>query len=367
MQRLQIESPHDKFFRFAFKHVELMRDLIQWTFPASLVNQLDLSQIHWEASSWTDSKLREKRADLLFSCPIVKRTDSRNTQPQNAFLYVLLEHKSAPDHYTVLQVLSYLLRIWEEQQRGNISLTPVFALVIYHGMIPWNAPTNISELLGPQFASLDLQLNFQMRILDLTTWTENQQETSPILTSTLQLLKYSRRPELINLLREIFERWRDSLVSQSLKQWLQAAWNYVMSTNQDLTNAQVQEIVDELLSVQYEPGSLVDRLYRQGHSEGLTKGLAEGLTKGLAEGKAEGLAKGKAEGLAKGKAEGLATGKAEGLANGTERGIVIGRIQLLQQLLGLEVSSKDYLLQLNLPQIHDLATSLQQQLKDKST
>ena len=124
-----------------------------------------------------------------------------------------------------------------------------------------------------------------------------------------------------------------------------------MSTNQDLTNAQVQEIVDELLSVQYEPGSLVDRLYRQGHSEGLTKGLAEGLTKGLAEGKAEGLAK----------------GKAEGLANGTERGIVIGRIQLLQQLLGLEVSSKDYLLQLNLPQIHDLATSLQQQLKDKST
>ena len=116
-----------------------------------------------------------------------------------------------------------------------------------------------------------------------------------------------------------------------------------MSTNQDLTNAQVQEIVDELLSVQYEPGSLVDRLYRQGHSEGLTKGLAEG------------------------KAEGLAKGKAEGLANGTERGIVIGRIQLLQQLLGLEVSSKDYLLQLNLPQIHDLATSLQQQLKDKST
>jgi flagellar biosynthesis/type III secretory pathway protein FliH len=132
-----------------------------------------------------------------------------------------------------------------------------------------------------------------------------------------------------------------------------------MSTNQDLTNEQVQEIVDELLSVQYEPGSLVDRLYRQGHSEGLTKGLAEGLTKGLAEGKAEGLAKGKAEGLAK--------GKAEGLANGTERGIVIGRIQLLQQLLGLEVSSKDYLLQLNLPQVQDLAASLQQRLNDKST
>lgn len=108
-----------------------------------------------------------------------------------------------------------------------------------------------------------------------------------------------------------------------------------MSTNQDITDAQVQEIVDELLSVQYEPGSLVDRLYRQGHSEGLSKGFIEG--------------------------------KAEGLADGTERGIVIGRIQLLQQLLGLDISSNNEMLQLNLPQLHDLVTSLEQQLKDKSS
>jgi hypothetical protein len=338
VQRLQIESPHDKFFRFAFKHVELVHDLIQWTFPASLVKQLDLTAIRWKAGSWTDSKLRDKRADLLFSCPIIKQGNSRKSQAQNALLYILLEHKSAADHYTVLQVLSYLLRIWEEQQRGNVPLTPIFALVIYHGMTPWNAPTNIRELHGTEFAALDLQLDFQLKILDLTSWTENPQETSPILTSTLQLLKYSRRPELIRLLKEIFERWRDSLVSPLFKEWLQAAWNYVMSTNQDLSETQVQEIVDELLSVQYEPGSLVDRLYRQGHSEGLTKGLAEGL----------------------------AEGKAEGLANGTERGIVIGRIQLLQQLLGLDVSSIDDLLQLKLPQIHDLAASLEQRLKDKS-
>lgn len=335
--RLQIESPHDKFFRFAFKHVELVRDLIQWTFPASHVKQLDLTAVRWEVGTWTDSKLRDKRADLLFSCPIIKRDDSRKSQAKRAFFYILLEHKSAADHYTVLQVLSYLLRIWEEQQRGNAPLNPIFALVIYHGMTPWNAPTNIRELLGTEFDAFELQLNFQLKILDLTSWTENQQETSPILTSTLQLLKYSRRPELVRLLKEIFERWRDSLVSQSFKEWLQAAWSYVMSTNQDLSETQVQEIVDELLSVQYEPGSLVDRLYRQGHSDGLITGLAEG------------------------KAEGLANG----LANGTERGIVIGKIQLWQQLLGLDVSSKDSLLQLKLPLLYDLAASLEQRHKEK--
>lgn len=164
-------------------------------------------------------------------------------------------------------------------------------------------------------------------------WTENPRETSPILTSTLQLLKYSRRPELVRLLKEIFERWRDSLVSQSFKEWLQAAWSYVMSTNQDLSETQVQEIVAELLSVEYEPGSLVDRLYSQGHSDGLTTGLAEG--------------------------------KAEGLANGTERGIVIGRIQLLQQLLGLAITPSDELIHLDLEPIRELANSLEQRLKEK--
>lgn len=106
MRHLPIESPHDKFFRFAFKHVDLACDLIQWTFPASLVNQLDLSQIRWEADSWTDSKLQDKRADLLLTCPTQKQSDSRKPKSENAFLHVLLEHKSVPDHNTVLQALS---------------------------------------------------------------------------------------------------------------------------------------------------------------------------------------------------------------------------------------------------------------------
>ncbi len=56
---------------------------------------------------------------------------------------------------------------------------------------------------------------------------------------------------------------------------------------------------------------------------------------------------------------------ANGLAHGTERGILMGRIQLLQQLLGLDVSSKDDLLQLKLPLLHDLAASLEQRHKEK--
>ena len=225
-------------------------------------------------------------------------------------------------------------------QRGK--RIPILLRSVSDTLAPLSSPPAIQKASCRTLQHLPTKpvlLDFKLKILDLTSWTENSRETSPILTSTLQLLKYSRRPELIGLLKDIFERWRDSLVSQSFKEWLQAAWSYVMSTNQDLSETQVQEIVAELLSVEYEPGSLVDRLYRQGHSEGLTKGHAEGIAEGLA----------------------------KGLANGTERGIVIGRIQLLQQLLGLAISSNDDLVQLKLPQVRDLAASLEQRLKDKST
>lgn len=321
LQRSITDSPHDKFFRFAFKHIDLVRALTQMTFPANLLNQLDLNAIRLESGTWIDSKLREKRADLLFSLPILRTNEDPKTAARTALLYLLLEHKSTADHYTVLQVLSYLLQIWEDQKRKNTHLTPIFALVIFHGSTRWNAPTTFRELLPMEFDAKDLQLDFKITIFDLTTWTANQWDPSPILTSTLQLLKYSRSPDLSDLLFGILDRIRASAIRHTLEEWFQACWNYAMTTNPYMTNTRIQEIVDELLSVEFEPGSAADQLYRQGHQEGL--------------------------------------------ADGAEIGIIIGRIQLLQQLLGLEVSPSNELLQLDIPQINLIATSLEQRLNEK--
>jgi predicted transposase YdaD len=137
----------------------------------------------------------------------------------------------------------------------------------------------------------------------------------------LQLLKYSRSPDLSDLLFGILDRIRASAIRHTLEEWFQACWNYAMTTNPYMTNTRIQEIVDELLSVEFEPGSAADQLYRQGHQEGL--------------------------------------------ADGAEIGIIIGRIQLLQQLLGLEVSPSNELLQLDIPQINLIATSLEQRLNEK--
>ena len=61
-------------------------------------------------------------------------------------MYFLFEHKSQSDPLTVLQLLSYIVRIWEKRLRDGVPLCPIVPLVVYHGESGWTAARSISEL-----------------------------------------------------------------------------------------------------------------------------------------------------------------------------------------------------------------------------
>lgn len=65
-----------------------------------------------------------------------------------------------------------------------------------------------------------------------------------------------------------------------------------------------------------------------------------------------------AEGIEKGRAEGIE----KGIEQGIEKGRATGRIQILQQLLGLPVSSSEQLTPLPLEQLAELESRLQRQI-----
>ena len=67
------------------------------------------------------------------------------------------------------------------------------------------------------------------------------------------------------------------------------------------------------------------------------------------------------EGIEKGREEGIE----EGLEKGREQGEYVGRIRLLQQLLGLPESSSNELVVMSIGQLSDLANRLQTQLRER--
>jgi len=185
-----LPTPHNNLFTFTLSHLSAARSLIETQFPVAIVEQLDLDSIVIESGSFIDPSLAEKFSDVLLS---VKLRLAQEGSRQRVLAYFLFEHKSEPDPLTVLQLLSYVVRIWEREVREERSLSPILPMVIYHGDRPWNVAMTIDELIDCPESMRDYLVKFACPVLDLTRTTDDSICGDPFLQSMLQLLKYGRK------------------------------------------------------------------------------------------------------------------------------------------------------------------------------
>jgi len=92
---------------------------------------------------------------------------------------------------TVLQLLSYIVRIWEKRQRAGLPLCPIVPLVVYHGETGWTAARSVAELIPTSSGLAAYQIAFRPPLLDLSLLADEDITGEPILRNTLRLLKYS--------------------------------------------------------------------------------------------------------------------------------------------------------------------------------
>lgn len=96
-----------------------------------------------------------------------------------------------------------------------------------------------------------------------------------------------------------------------------------------MDESEYKQTLKDIFPTQFEPGSLADRLLLRGRAEGREEGLAEGMEAGL------------------------------------ERGTIAGKIQLLQELLGEEVTTTDQFRDLDGIALQKLLVELQQRLRNR--
>lgn len=133
-------NPHDRFFKEVFGQPEIAADFLASYLPAALVGALDLTTLQLAKDSFIDDELQEHFSDLLYHLRL------KNAGPRLS-VYVLFEHKSAPDEWVAFQLLRYLVRIWEQSlSEGAKKLPVIFPLVLYHGRTRWK--------IRPQFSAL---------------------------------------------------------------------------------------------------------------------------------------------------------------------------------------------------------------------
>ncbi len=142
-QKPKQNNIHDSLFKSMFTIKENMQDLLQGTLPNEIVHNFKLDSLTFDPTEYVDEKLSPYFRDI--SCNIFY--GETNTK-----ISLLYEHKSFPSKSIHIQLLRYMLNVWEKQLANKTELTPFITMVFYHGKRKWNEDSfyqNIPEELKP--------------------------------------------------------------------------------------------------------------------------------------------------------------------------------------------------------------------------
>lgn len=119
---------HDNFFKSLFSVKENLADLLHGSLPQDVLQNLKIDSLEYDPTEYVDHELAPYFKDI--SCNMVYG----DTDIKISLLY---EHKSYPDKNIHLQLLRYILNVWENQSDNKQNLTPVITMVFYHGKRKW--------------------------------------------------------------------------------------------------------------------------------------------------------------------------------------------------------------------------------------
>jgi hypothetical protein len=236
----EISNPHDSFFKRLFGDLAVATDFMQCYLPPEILARLDLTTLRLELESFVDPELRQHFSDLLFSV--------KTTGQAPVFVYLLLEHKSAPEPWVAFQLLRYIVKFWERQrEQGCARLPLVIPLVFYHGAEPWNVPRNLSALYEPADLG-DWQkyaVDFEYDLRDVSLRGGGEIKGQPKLRAGLQLLRYIYSDELEQRLSEIFQNLRAMSLPEALE-YARSLLAYLSSARHKVKKQKVREVMENV-------------------------------------------------------------------------------------------------------------------------
>lgn len=263
-------NPHDRFFKELFSETETVADFVRYYLPESLVAAIDLATLEVVKDSFVDEDLRQYFSDLLLRVKLKNGGE--------AFIYILLEHKSTPDEFVALQLFLYLARIWQPNLRGKTKPLPlIFPVVFYHGEAEWNVSREFSALFD--FTGLEVLREYvvglKYHLCDLSKIEITKGE--PRLRAGMATLKFIASPELTARLREIFVTVRQLPGERALR-YIRTVLTYLISPPRKLAREVIKSEVKTVFPDQ--EGEIMLSLAEEWILEGEQRGERRGEQRG---------------------------------------------------------------------------------------
>ncbi|WP_051434566.1 Rpn family recombination-promoting nuclease/putative transposase [Desulfonatronum lacustre] len=232
----EINKKHDTFFRETMSHKEVAADFLANYLPAKVLEHIQLDTLTITKDSFVDKKQAEHYSDLLYQVML--------STGQPGFIYFLFEHKSYPDRFVVLQLLRYIIEIWELYLKQNPqakTLPLIIPIVVYHGK-PKGQAVRLSDLVDIPDPELSAYVpNFDLAFYDFSPETDEAIKGAILNKLILLCLQAKNTPGDVKKVWEIIALVVQMDENATSMHWLEKIFRYVL-TAMDIEPEEMQDM-----------------------------------------------------------------------------------------------------------------------------
>jgi len=261
-------QPHDTFFKQIFsdpKRVKLLLDI----FAEDIAQDIhSITPINTEILS---PKSQKFMLDLLFSCKV---------EDQDAYIRVVLEHKSYLDKELPIQLSYYNSAIWEEAIKEKEYYPPIINIVFYHGKGEWNIPTSLPVVKNIKLEKYTSKLNYILIDLNRVSDEDIISKAHKDLCTQWAMLAMKHIFDSIKDFIKVFELIADYIKTHDYIETTHCIFltlDYIVYVKDSAE--EVENILKELTGGDEKVMTLTEKWKMEGKQEGLQEGLQKGLIK----------------------------------------------------------------------------------------
>ncbi|HOF24468.1 MAG TPA: Rpn family recombination-promoting nuclease/putative transposase [Thermotogota bacterium] len=264
-----VNKPHDKLFKEVMGDMETVKSFIQHYLPPKIVRLIDPESITIETDSYIEKDLSEYFFDLLFRVKM---------QQEEAYVYLLFEHKSKVDKHVSLQLLGYMTSIWKKTVPRPLPV--ILPVVFYQGREKWEAPQWFSNRFSNS-DSMDGDLkdyipDYKYELFEISSLREEEVKGAKRLRIYLDVIRM-RALEGKEAIREVMLRVTVTISelpqTEANERFFQVCIIYLFDTMEREYFQQLSELMKTVSEERSEKMQTIADMLRQ---EGIKKGREEG-------------------------------------------------------------------------------------------
>jgi len=273
-------NPHDKVFKRVFSVKKNAVSLLRNMLPEDIQKHLALDEMTFEKESFVSKDMRDFHSDLLVKVPAID-TGS------DTMVYFLFEHKSVHFSNTPLQMLRYMLEIWDHYGKvyqTKEKLPVIVPVLVTHADTGWKG-RKLSDLIDlPSEEFRVFVPDFHYTLYDSYREDPESYGFNAQVKALLTIWRLSYSEEFVQELYRAFRIIKQIEPEADLMDFLVTVIQYLLAIREEKDHIDIKNIASrEIKEGGKKMGTIEEMLRREGEERGIIIGVQQGELKAAQE------------------------------------------------------------------------------------